>query len=281
MAGDWSREEVEATVADYFAMLYAERSGIPYNKTEHRRALARLLSGRTDSAIERKHMNISAVLREIGHPTIDGYKPYGNYQQLLAEVVLDRVATDKNLSGLIHRLASEPVAADPGDIPTIEPPPEADPEVVRMVKERAQAPRRMARPPVDYVALEARNQQLGRKGEELVLRLEDKRLRDAGRRKLAERIEHVAAKTDASGFDIHSFEVDGRDRLIEVKTTSFGKRTPFYVTRNELLCSQSEPERYHVYRLFEFRLRPRCFTLSGQIDRTCRLDATTFEARVG
>jgi hypothetical protein len=39
MPADWSRAEVEATVADYFAMLEEELRGVPYNKTAHRVAL--------------------------------------------------------------------------------------------------------------------------------------------------------------------------------------------------------------------------------------------------
>ena len=49
----WSREEVEATVADYFAMLDKELRGADYNKTTHRRALSQLLQGGWDGAIER------------------------------------------------------------------------------------------------------------------------------------------------------------------------------------------------------------------------------------
>lgn len=78
MPSDWSRVEVEAAVADYFAMLRAERSGVSYNKTEHRRALSKLLHRRSDGSIERKHQNISAVLIELGMPYVEGYKPLSN-----------------------------------------------------------------------------------------------------------------------------------------------------------------------------------------------------------
>ena len=44
---DWSREEVEATVADYLSMLGAELREEEYSKTEHRRALQRLLNRET------------------------------------------------------------------------------------------------------------------------------------------------------------------------------------------------------------------------------------------
>jgi hypothetical protein len=44
MAGDdWSREEVEATVGDYFAMLRDELAGLPINKSERNLRLRRLL----------------------------------------------------------------------------------------------------------------------------------------------------------------------------------------------------------------------------------------------
>ena len=48
MAGDdWSREEVEATVGDYFAMLRDELAGLPINKAEHNERLRRLLRSRS------------------------------------------------------------------------------------------------------------------------------------------------------------------------------------------------------------------------------------------
>ena len=65
MPAPWSREEVEATVADYLHMLTQELAGQSYNKTKHRHALAAKLNHRNDGAIERKHQNISAVLIDL------------------------------------------------------------------------------------------------------------------------------------------------------------------------------------------------------------------------
>lgn len=87
----WSDDEVAATVDDYFEMLRAELDGRPYVKAEHSRALMQRLDGRTKAAIEQKHMNISAILRELGHPFINGYKPLPNYQALLRQAVEARV----------------------------------------------------------------------------------------------------------------------------------------------------------------------------------------------
>ncbi|WP_419602516.1 hypothetical protein [Thiolapillus sp.] len=75
MAKNWSEAEVEAAVEDYFNMLRLELAGRKYNKTEHRRALMENLDNRTDSSVELKHQNISAVLIEMGIPYINGYKP--------------------------------------------------------------------------------------------------------------------------------------------------------------------------------------------------------------
>lgn len=49
----WSSEENRATVSSYLTMLKKELRGEPYNKTEERRKLQRLLNGRSERAIEK------------------------------------------------------------------------------------------------------------------------------------------------------------------------------------------------------------------------------------
>src|SRR5690606_14825134 len=133
----------------------------------------------------------------------------------------------------------------------------------------------------DYLAQEARNRSLGRAGELFVLEVEARRLFDSGRKKLADRVEHVAAtQGDGLGFDVLSYETDGRERLIEVKTTSFGSLTPFFVSRNELARSQQAESIYRLYRLFDFRDRPRLFELAGHIANHCAMEPTTYLARL-
>ena len=97
MAGDdWSREEVEATVGDYFAMLRDELLAFPINKAAHNERLRRLLQGRSKASVEFKHANISAVLTLHGYPYIDGYKPSFNFQALLEQVVLEYLEVDRD-----------------------------------------------------------------------------------------------------------------------------------------------------------------------------------------
>jgi hypothetical protein len=109
MISDWDHVEVEATVADYFDMLDKELRGLHYNKAEHRRNLAAGLNKRSNGAIERKHQNISAILIELGFPYIDGYKPLRNYQQLLYNVVSDRLDNNRTLIDFVRNQVEQPV----------------------------------------------------------------------------------------------------------------------------------------------------------------------------
>ena len=72
--GDWTDEENDLIVADYFAMLADDIAGRPYNKAEHNRRSAAADRPQPDS-IEFKHQNISAVLKGLGEDWIPGYKP--------------------------------------------------------------------------------------------------------------------------------------------------------------------------------------------------------------
>lgn len=280
MPGDWSRLEVELLVSDYVAMLAAELRGEQYSKTIHRRTLAPLLDGRSDGSIERKHQNVSAILIELGYPYIFGYKPLGNYQRLLLEIVAERVSVDAGLAATVQSAVEIPASVPiPGDtlLDAWEDPPE--PGVATPyppVRERT-----VRRPVVNYLEREARNSSLGRAGEAFVIRFERGRLIRAGKELLAERIEHISAVDgDGAGFDVRSFESNGRDRLIEVKTTAYGKQTPFFLTRNELSVSRDRADVYHLYRLFRFRNVPRLFGLQGALDQACHLDPIQFSARV-
>src|SRR5262249_37869425 len=124
----------------------------------------------------------------------------------------------------------------------------------------------------DFVAREALNRGLGLEGEKFVLNFETARLRAEGKARLADRIEHVSAERgDGAGFDIKSFEADGSDRLIEVKTTGYGKETPFYVTSREMDTSRRLENQYQLYRVYQFRpkMKPGLFALPGAIEDSC------------
>lgn len=282
MAEDWSIEEVEATTADYIAMLKLELRREPFNKKERNRALQQRLRNRSPGAIEFKHANISAVLVELGIPYIEGYKPRSNYQDLLREVVERHVAFDGELAALLAAAVARQVRETP-DVRDLQqvivPPPVRERERPRAYERRAPLPRPRQR--VNYLEREARNASLGAAGEDFVLRIEHERLWQAGHRQLAERIEHVArTRGDGLGYDIVSFEPTGRERLIEVKTTRFGQMTPFFASRNEVAVSEERSDHYHLYRVFSFEASPRIFVLPGSLRTSCVLEPVEYQANL-
>lgn len=98
---------------------------------------------------------------------------------------------------------------------------------------------------VDWEALHRARAALGRLGEELAYESEKARLKDAGYPELAEKV-HLVSNDHTRGYDLHSFEVDGRDRLIEVKTMS--QDTPsvrFYTSQRQLDLAHSEVNHFY------------------------------------
>lgn len=280
MSNSWSREEVEATVADYIEMMMCQMTGQSYNKTAHRRKLQKTLNGRTEAAIELKHQNISAVLRDMHYFWIPGYKPRSNYQSLLYEVVEERIKNNSAFDDAALNAVKMPAVAP--SVTNFEKLLVDPPKQNFKAKEKSVAYKVIRRPrisKVDYIEREARNSSLGLAGEKLVVAYEQWRLSVAGKGNLASKVEHVAVtKGDGYGFDILSFEQSGKERFIEVKTTSFAKETPFFVTRNELGFSKQEAESFFLYRLFEFRSDPRLFRVKGAMDDHCKLVPLIYQA---
>lgn len=87
IAGDWSDEQNDAIVADYFAMLADDIAGRAYSKAEHNRLLHGVID-RPRGSIEYKHQNISAVLKGLGEDWMPGYKPAFNFQASLVDAVV-------------------------------------------------------------------------------------------------------------------------------------------------------------------------------------------------
>ena len=277
MSLDWKREEVAATVAAYLRMLTLELTGQAYNKSEHRRALHQLLPGRSEGAIEFKHGNISAVMIELGYPYVRGYQPRTNFQrQALFDEVTQQIAARPQLEYAAGKAVELPAAMpliERFDAVRVEPP---------TLELRAREPDAY-RPSVlsqrDYLEREARNQSLGLAGEEFVVHYERWRLIQRGHEQLADRIEHTSkVRGDGAGYDVLSFEEDGRERFIEVKTTAYAKETPFFISNGELSFANSHELEFRLYRVFEFRRAPRMFELRGRPDRHCQLDPTTYRA---
>ena len=234
----WSRQEVEATVRDYFDMLASELRGGPYNKAARNRALRARLDDRSHGAVERKHQNISAVLIELGFPYINGYKPLGNVQNLLWDVVPKHLSSLEDLvvadvTALQDRFTVVDVLGIGVDPPVPASGSVGEGSIDYVVSSQPG-------PPINYLQMEALNRSLGDAGEALVMRFERTRLLREGKDRLARNVEQVSKTVgDRAGFDIRSYEVSGRDRFIEVKTTRYGKQTPFYISAGEVRFSEA------------------------------------------
>ncbi|MCY1353338.1 hypothetical protein D9M69_396760 [compost metagenome] len=274
---DWTEDEVQSTVADYFEMLRLEASGLAYKKSEHNEMLRKQLNGRSKASVELKHQNISAVLTALGLPFIQGYKPRGNSQLLLRKSVQEYVTKHASEVGKIVDALEE--VKSPGqktysavlvDSPTKE---EAQTLVIPAAG-RVRLPRKL-----DYAARDEANRKLGRSGEDWVIGYEQKRLMEMGQPDLFRRLEWISdTRGDEAGYDILSFEDEARHRFIEVKTTNGGIATSFILSHNELEFSKDAAEQFYLYRVFQFRNGPKLFILRGDLSRLLYLKPLDFRA---
>jgi hypothetical protein len=268
----WSDDELDAIITDYFAMLGNELIKRSYVKSHHS-ALLMERTGRTHRSVEFKHQNISAVLEEMGLPWIPGYKPKRNYQHAIFAAIDRYLSADSlRLQGL-----SEPAG------PWIsEPPLSAAAPFVDMPSrslERRPHALEILISKFDPAERDARNRSLGTAGEELVLRTEKQQLAKADRGDLARKVRWVAKEDgDGAGFDILSFEPSGRERLIEVKTTNGGARTPFFLSRNEYDTAVARPQSWRLYRVHLFSQTPRIFTMQPPLEATAFLRTEVWRA---
>lgn len=265
----WNDDELDAIVSDYFSMLRAELSRQPYIKSHHSAVLMQQI-GRTHRSVEFKHQNISAVLEEMGLPWIVGYKPKRNYQASIFGAI-DRYLSS-NEEVVYHQLPPKVLSvADDGaafvDAPRLELQPTRPWQLERLVRK------------FDPVERDLRNRSLGRAGEEFILEIEKRKLEKSQRPDLLKKIRWVSQdEGDGAGYDILSFEPDGRERLIEVKTTNGAARTPFFLSENECQRASASAESWRLYRVHLFAQSPRIFQIAPPLSESLHLRPDTWRA---
>jgi hypothetical protein len=265
----WQDDELDAIIADYFAMLSADLVGQPYVKSKHSATLMEQI-GRTHRSVEFKHQNISAVLDELGLPWIPGYIPKRNYQSAIFDAI-DRYLTQHPT--IIEASPVLPAIVTEGSVVFVDPP--ATTATEQRIPERLQ---RLVRK-FDPVERDHRNRLLGKAGEAFVVDIERTRLAQADRKDLALKVRWVAAEDgDGAGYDVFSFDPTGRERLIEVKTTNGAARTPFFLSRNECDLARERPMDWRIYRVHLFGKNPRIFTISPPLEGAVNLRPETWRA---
>lgn len=271
-SSDWSDTENDAVVASYFEMLSDELSGRSYNKAAQNRALQEQ-TGRSRGSIEFKLCNVSAAFVGLGLPIIKGYRPRFNFQMSLAEAASRWLALHSEWELVLHRKATAALAEPPslfvGTAPTLRnAPPPAELEQMQRVARH-----------FDVAGRDERNRALGHAGEERVFHHERQMLKQHDRDDLARRVRWVSKEDgDGAGYDISSFTPEGRERLIEVKTTNGWERTPFHISRNELEVAAERRDDWYLFRLYEFARAPQAFELRPPLDAHVTLTATHYQA---
>lgn len=269
----WTDTENDLIVADYFAMLADDVRGNGYSKAEHRRALLPLLNSRSEGSIEFKHQNISAVLKGLGETWIAGYRPAFNFQMSLVEAVQRWLHADPDWLSRVPQAHSAGFK-DGGDLWVGPAPTQSNSPPPDELEQMLAISRRF-----DIAERDTRNRALGRAGEELVLAHEKASLRRSGREDLANAVRWVSEEEgDGAGYDIASYTLEERPRLIEVKTTNGWDRTPFHITRNELAVADANRSDWCLFRLWDFSRTPKAFELRPPLDAHVSLTPTTFLA---
>jgi hypothetical protein len=101
---------------------------------------------------------------------------------------------------------------------------------------------------VDYLKLHEFQMKIGKLGEAYVYELEKKYLKDTV---YESRIDATKAINEKNGYDILSYDLDGNEVFIEVKTT-IKEEADFFISQNELNVAKScfdKGRLYHVYRV--------------------------------
>ncbi len=266
----WDLDEIEMIVADYLAMLQMELRGGKFSKIERNRALQEQI-GRSKGSIEYKHQNISAVMERLGLPFVLGYKPARNYQAKLFETIEKQLKHGE----LAERLASD---TSIGNVPfqglQFQKAPNIEPE--KEPKDRTI--RRIIRH-FDPAKRDAMARKLGEAGERFLYQAEQNRLSSQGRDDLAGRVRWVSKEDgDGAGYDILSYSISGKKRLLEVKTTNGPITTPFWISRNELNVADENPDTFRIARLYHFSRTPEAYKLTPPLTNHVHLNATEYLA---
>jgi len=103
----------------------------------------------------------------------------------------------------------------------------------------------------DWSKLNIERSALGKTGEELILKVEQKEI-DKVKKNKNKKVEHISqTRGDGLGYDILSYDKNSNPKYIEVKTTNGNIHTPFYLTKTELEISKVK-RNYFIYRLYDF-----------------------------
>ena len=134
--------------------------------------------------------------------------------------------------------------------------PEYEP-TIKEAKEKVYSPKKSKNNKKNIIPTKP-SKRVGRAGEEHVYNFEYKKLMDKGREDLAKLI--VKQYEDLSffpGYDIKSFNEDGEEIYIEVKSTVSKGKDYFEISDNEVLAAKSLKDSYFIYQVTDALANPK------------------------
>lgn len=134
----------------------------------------------------------------------------------------------------------------------------------------------------DYAAQTNQDLEVGRLGEKQVVAYEQAQLADFP--ELQQKVTQVSDTVgDGLGYDVLSFDRQGREKHIEVKTTTQDENTPFFMSANERQYAEHHAETYELFRVFNFdaqRLTGHFYILKGSLEDHCDFKPTNYQVTV-
>lgn len=119
-------------------------------------------------------------------------------------------------------------------------------KVVRKTKKNSSGARH-----IDFNTVNKNKKKLGTFGEMLIVKDEIEKLSELG---IEKEVEHVAiTKGDGLGYDVVSYDENGKQVFIEVKTTSTNRIDSFYLSPKEI--EMSKESNYKIYRIYNLDMK--------------------------
>lgn len=140
-----------------------------------------------------------------------------------------------------------------------------------------------AKADIDYSEQQRISQRIGERGEELVLQNEIDKLKALGfSNDVLSKVRRVSLESDDYGYDILTFDKDGRERYLEVKTTKVNRTDfSFIITKNELEHAKRFGKSYSVVIVFDVLKNPRIWYMGNPfIEEPSKIKLTPTQYRV-
>lgn len=110
---------------------------------------------------------------------------------------------------------------------------------------------------IDFEKENTINCKIGEHGERIVMKIEKDKLISWGKKDLADKVQRKSEESDSFGYDILSFDQDGKEIFIEVKSTQHkadNNLAQFFISSNEYSKAMNCPN-YYIYVVFEVNTR--------------------------